>query len=275
MSASSPDFPSALRDFYRALCNVSTVQTQLSNELFCELALVSPARTLAGVRATSHSEWILRFSRQVWDQVREVAGIRYCRFRSSGLTQKELDLIENVQPAVLQSLRQIELPADAILDNLAADVEGEFRRVLVLWRQKGRSEADGTGGKPVLLQIEDDIAALFQRTVDLLRFARGPRPQSATQFVKTKVILSLGESQYRIDNVDPIVVSDSEDSVLLAFLDQESMDSATLVKRAGFDRAPHVLRRLRIKYGARFAPAITTPGGKGRGGYHVAIRAGS
>jgi hypothetical protein len=85
-------------------------------------------------------------------------------------------------------------------------------------------------------------------------------------------IISLGKRQYKIGDADPIMVEANEDFVLLAFLEQASMDGPMLINRAGFDNAPRVLRNICKKYDGRFAPAITLPRKKGEGGYHVAIR---
>jgi hypothetical protein len=86
------------------------------------------------------------------------------------------------------------------------------------------------------------------------------------------VIIALGERQYRIGDFPPLSVEENEDSVLQTFLERPSMDGPTLIDKAGFDSAPRVLRTLRKKYQGRFAHAITLPGKKGEGGYHVAIR---
>jgi hypothetical protein len=86
------------------------------------------------------------------------------------------------------------------------------------------------------------------------------------------VIFALGNRQYKIANDSPIVVEENEDSVLQAFQEQSTMDGPSLIIKAGFDRAPRVLKSLKTKYNGRFASAIRTPGKKGQGGYHVSIR---
>jgi hypothetical protein len=85
-------------------------------------------------------------------------------------------------------------------------------------------------------------------------------------------IVSLGNRQYRIGNMRPVLVEENEDTVLQAFLEQASMDGPALVLKAGFDRAARVLNGLKSKYGGQFAAAIHTPGKRGQGGYHVEIR---
>jgi hypothetical protein len=84
-------------------------------------------------------------------------------------------------------------------------------------------------------------------------------------------ILSLGERQYRTESTDPITVTENEDRVLQAFLKRRTMNRDKLENTA-FDDAPRVLRKMRTKYGARFAGAITCPGRRGAGGYQVKIR---
>src|SRR5262249_47012597 len=62
--------------------------------------------------------------------------------------------------------------------------------------------------------------------------------------------------------------------VLLAFLKAEAMDKPTLGLLTGYaeDYAASVLRGLCKSCGGIFAPAITLPGRKNAGGYHVRIR---
>jgi hypothetical protein len=86
------------------------------------------------------------------------------------------------------------------------------------------------------------------------------------------VITFHGERRYSIGGSRIFVLEEKEDNVLQAFLDQPCMDSAELVEKAGFEDAPRILRNLRTKHDGIFDPAITCPGGRGKGGYHVAIR---
>lgn len=87
------------------------------------------------------------------------------------------------------------------------------------------------------------------------------------------VIVSLGNRQYRVGSHPPVVVSENEDTVLQAFLEQANMDTADLIERSGVGRAARVLSDLASKYGGAFAPAIRRPGAKGKGGYFVSIQA--
>jgi hypothetical protein len=91
---------------------------------------------------------------------------------------------------------------------------------------------------------------------------------------KPPVILSLGNRQYRIGAHAPCTVQDAEDRVLQAFVGRPTMDTRALKCLAPEILDPgKVLRTLCIRYDSRFAPAITLPGRKGKGGYHVAVKA--
>ena len=72
---------------------------------------------------------------------------------------------------------------------------------------------------------------------------------------------------------DTIRVTESEDNVLQAFLEQPAMTKDELIARSGVDKAVDILRALRTKkkYGGVFAAAITIPGGRGQGGYRVQV----
>lgn len=94
----------------------------------------------------------------------------------------------------------------------------------------------------------------------------GEKPGAAT-------IIAVGNRQYRIGSSSPVVVSENEDNVLQAFIEQASLDLPELAERSGVDRPARVLSDLASKYGGAFAPAIRRPGGKGKGGYFVNIQA--
>jgi hypothetical protein len=82
----------------------------------------------------------------------------------------------------------------------------------------------------------------------------------------------MGERQYRVGDGRPIAVTDREDCVLQAFLKYPAMNERKLVATSGIEQAVKVLRLLRTKYDQAFEPFISLPGGKGMGGYLVAIR---
>jgi hypothetical protein len=87
-------------------------------------------------------------------------------------------------------------------------------------------------------------------------------------------IISLGKGCYKIGDSRPYRMTDSEDAVLTAFLEVPAMEESELDERSGFNRSRDVLKDLETKYDGVFAAAICRPGGKGKGGYHVAIKVG-
>jgi hypothetical protein len=70
----------------------------------------------------------------------------------------------------------------------------------------------------------------------------------------------------------PLRVSDSEDLLLLVFVRRPACDLAELQDHSGLPHAARVLGRFAKKYKGAFAPAVSLPGGKGRGGYSVRVR---
>jgi len=95
-------------------------------------------------------------------------------------------------------------------------------------------------------------------------------------------IMFLGEKRYQVGD-QAHCVTEIEDNVLQAFLMAPGHvhSKSTLAKAAGVDEAQGVgiLRRLKgtisrpPKYGGLFQPYVELPGGKGRGGYKVRIKA--
>jgi hypothetical protein len=81
-------------------------------------------------------------------------------------------------------------------------------------------------------------------------------------------ILSHGRRVYSLDGGDSRVVTDGEDDVLQAFLEQEAMDFKTMAGKSGAQRPDRILRSLAQK----FPGAIELPGSKAAGGYRVRIR---
>jgi hypothetical protein len=83
-------------------------------------------------------------------------------------------------------------------------------------------------------------------------------------------IMYLGKRTYKVAGHDSVIVNESSDTVLQAFLEENNMDYPRLIEKAGFDKAPRILSELPKKF-PQFAPAIRLPKGKGKGGYHVKI----
>jgi hypothetical protein len=119
----------------------------------------------------------------------------------------------------------------------------------------------------------DDWLDLLDETVETLE---GPPPPP-------DCILWLGDRRYTVGNHPPVTVAETEHRVLQAFLGNPpktppvpSMDRKNLWTWSGLPQenaAPTVLRNLCKKHGGIFAPAIRLPGGRGKGGYTVTIRA--
>jgi hypothetical protein len=84
-------------------------------------------------------------------------------------------------------------------------------------------------------------------------------------------IIALGERQYRVDDGEPVAVSNAEDRVLREFVRQPAMDEPTLIRKTAREHAARILRNLAANY-PEFATAIRLPKGKNQGGYHVNIR---
>jgi hypothetical protein len=112
--------------------------------------------------------------------------------------------------------------------------------------------------------------------------ATGQRSDNSTRRNQKPCILWYGENpqdpshrQYGIGDCEPITLTESEHMVLYAFLAEPplpAMDQGEL-RRRSVEHAPRVLKKLRTKYGGRFAPAIAQPPGKkASGGFSVRIR---
>jgi hypothetical protein len=146
----------------------------------------------------------------------------------------------------------------SLLHNRRAARDPAFDRKAALTRlEEPFGEADGT-----LNRLKDlltvDVATIRQQSPPT------PRPQRI-------FVVSLGARQYRIGKTRPLAVTPTEDAVLQAFLDTPAMNDPTLKAKTKQDDPGKVLRRLQTKYDGIFAPAIDTPGGKVKGGYHVRI----
>jgi hypothetical protein len=171
MPKAIPGFERLVSDFYKSLCNVLTLRPQISNDVFVDLARAFMPKTLSGVTGTSHSEWAYRFAFLVWENVRGSSGIKLRQFRTGGLTLNERKAITDKEVAVVESLSQIQLPADADLKDFPGHIETEFRIVNQLQRTQGREQMGANGIRPALLDVADGIRALLQRTVELLKAA--------------------------------------------------------------------------------------------------------
>jgi len=98
--------------------------------------------------------------------------------------------------------------------------------------------------------------------------------EGASRPVSQTSIISHGNKSYSVGDDGPkLTVTPSEDCVLQAFIESRtSLDTDSLIKLSGVQRAAETLRKLTTKYDGVFGKFITRPGGKGRGGYSVIIR---
>lgn len=93
------------------------------------------------------------------------------------------------------------------------------------------------------------------------------------QTAEPPTIIAYGPRQYGTNSSGCVVVNESEDDVLLAFLDHgPALDLPNLRKHSGHHDANQILRRLAYRYGGIFASAIALPGARARGGYRVKIK---
>lgn len=126
---------------------------------------------------------------------------------------------------------------------------------------------------PKVLQQEQELRS--QQNEELVQMLKGvllPDANSAMHPAREYAIITFGDRVYQVGHHRRAKLTENEDSVLQAFLEKPTMDKQELIDTAGFDSAPRVLQRLCKKHNSMFAPAITLPGTRGNGGYHVEIR---
>jgi hypothetical protein len=90
---------------------------------------------------------------------------------------------------------------------------------------------------------------------------------------RAQAIAWLGGRMYQVGTHLAVTLEQNEHDVLQALLNAPGnvLDKPALVRISGYDDAPRVLKRLREKYGSRFAGAIQCPGARGRGGYRAHV----
>jgi hypothetical protein len=114
------------------------------------------------------------------------------------------------------------------------------------------------------------------------RKGKGPGRRGYSKEVKGSPckIIALGDSTYRVNEGEPIKVTEREDLLLRSFLAKSPLTKTELEKATGIagEDAVTVLRSLKgtekrpAKYKGAFAASIRMPGARGRGGYHVSIQ---
>jgi hypothetical protein len=155
-----------------------------------------------------------------------------------------------VQGRVAVRLLGNEGPAPGTVQQDAVDgaILGALKDIATSIRElKGAPQADA----PAIQGPQKDVPAL-----------QGP---ASTIVFQGNGVYAVGKDQFR--------VTEQEDCVLQAFLEQSAMTKDELTSMSGIDKAVDILRELQkqTKYGGVFAAAITMPGGRGQGGYRVRV----
>jgi hypothetical protein len=100
---------------------------------------------------------------------------------------------------------------------------------------------------------------------------QGPETNAPAQDEPAKTIVFQGKGVYVVGR-NQFRVTEQEDCVLQAFLEQPAMTKDELTAISGTEKAVDILRALRTtKYDGAFTGAISMPGGRGRGGYRVQV----
>jgi hypothetical protein len=186
------------------------------------------------------------------------------------------------QHGLLKALDEIAAMCDHPLDGVTA---GEWLGLLRLLGRQLQNAVEALPPQGPLLEAlenagqkrEDLLVANqpVQQAGSLLRQeAERLRQQPASVHPENNCIVSLGDRCYRIGELDAKVVTEREENVLQAFLKRSALDQKQLSKASALEPevAARVLRGLTKKYQGMFAPAITMPRARGKGGYHVRIR---
>jgi hypothetical protein len=151
------------------------------------------------------------------------------------------------------------------------------RALLFLVMSLERNLAVAAAYEAVVIAPLRRLEALFSAGIDDTPFVearhlRAGRPETPTAAAESACIMSLGDGRYSIGAHPPQLLTDRQDRVLLAFLEESPLSNKALDKAAGVTDGRKVLRTLRAEYGRMFAPAIRVAEAKGKGGNHVAIR---
>jgi hypothetical protein len=102
-----------------------------------------------------------------------------------------------------------------------------------------------------------------------------PTRQEQTNTIPERpTIYWLGDRTYRVDDSEPVAVSETDDGLLQAFLGHPVLDKPLLAKRSGVgkDQISTVMKRFGKKHKGLFAKAVFCPGRGGKGqGYRVNV----
>jgi hypothetical protein len=175
-----------------------------------------------------------------------------------GMPGKPVDLLHISGPAgTAQATRRLR---EWLLSLRGPDVDG--------WGERAPAWTTPPNGTTRLPDMTGQLTTLREIVKDLRASAAPP------------CILAHGNRQYSIGDYGPVMLTDTEDLVLAAYLGDgknllplTTMDKPEL-RRRSVEHAPRVLRALCGKYDGRLAPAIHCPPGKkkGQGGYTVHIK---
>lgn len=124
------------------------------------------------------------------------------------------------------------------------------------WRNELWIEYDGCW-RPVYLSEE----MLDPEDVGLTPIPSESRDQALLEY--------LGNRTYRTPSGETWAVTDNEDTVLQSFIGAPALDSMSLARKSGLDRAVDILKALKKK--PAFKALIHCPGTKGGGGYRVPV----
>jgi hypothetical protein len=140
--------------------------------------------------------------------------------------------------------------------------------------EKARAFADA------LLRNTDGPQHPLREAVDaaldvVVAYLRDQDEDAQTGGQSETALYALGDRQYRLGKRPPFVVSGSEDQILEAFIDRESMDTKTLVNKSRNDDADKIFTRLHdrlIKQNPGVNIAMRSrPGGKNALGYYAKV----
>jgi hypothetical protein len=221
----------------------------------------------------------------------------------SNMIQK-LSVAMAAQNPDLKQIRGLEVQAIQLiqdLETMRGPRSPESERLQMTYANNAPSALFPSGWKlqttidPLLLSVGDmrpDLGkCLRELAILLVRLEKEPKPgykQKAIElcedFLKMlgvsveempepkAVIRSMGNRCYRIGEEQPVLLTETEDTVLQAFLKSPALEKRDLIRESGYNDAPRILAHIREKHKS-FRPAISLPKRKGKGGYRVNIRA--
>lgn len=175
MPSRAPDLLPAITQLYSDLrdCYVSTLPYTFANDLFGDIAREGQPKNLAGVQATSSSEWAFRYAQALWDTIRAAGRIEHITLRNGGrLSATKAKLVEKKKHPVRKAIGHFPVPTRNQMDEIARNMEAECRRVNARWAERGRPEARDDHGMTRVLRVYDKLDVLFRSAITVLRTSR-------------------------------------------------------------------------------------------------------